>query len=134
MTIEYSDAWLIQSIFHTEKNSQDFKLTDMLAYADYVNHAIMSFHEFGQGLKKLIALGLIKENEKNLVATDAFKDWWNKKNANKKRIYGLAELEQIKSFLEKLSKDVEWDYDTIEIQTNEIDFDHAVNDYLGKMK
>nr|WKN37247.1 hypothetical protein K4G66_00805 [Tunicatimonas sp. TK19036] len=94
----------------------------------------MSFHEFGQGLKKLIALGLIKENEKNLVATDAFKDWWNKKNANKKRIYGLAELEQIKSFLEKLSKDVEWDYDTIEIQTNEIDFDHAVKDYLEKMK
>ena len=57
MTIEYSDAWLIQSIFHAEKNSQDFKLTAMIAYADYVNHAIMTFHEFEQGLKKLIALG-----------------------------------------------------------------------------
>lgn len=133
MTIEYSDAWLIQSVFHTE-NRQDFKLTDMIAYADYVNHAIMTFHEFGQGLRKLIALGLVQENEKNLVTTDLFKDWWNKKNANKKRIYGLTELEQIKSFLEKLSRDIELDYDTIEIETNEIDFDQAVKNYLEKMK
>lgn len=132
--IEYSDAWLIQSIFHTEKNRQEFKLTDMIAYADYVNHAIMAFHEFEQGLKKLIALGLVKEKGKKLVTTDSYKDWWNKKNANKKRMYGLTEREQIKSFLERLSKDADLDYDKIEIQTNESDFDHAVKDYLEKMK
>lgn len=133
MNIEFSDAWLIQSIFHTEKKSHDFKLTDVIAYADYVNHAIMTFPEFEQGLKKLIALGLAIENEAHLATTDQFKDWWNQKFANKQRIYALTELEQTKSYLKKLSKGVNLNYNTIEIRMNEEDFGQAVKDYLRKM-
>lgn len=51
MTIEPSDAWLLQASFHTESKGQGLKLIDLIAYVDYVNHAIMTFYEVEQGLK-----------------------------------------------------------------------------------
>lgn len=127
MTIRYSDALLIQSIFHTEKDNQGSRLPDMIAYADYVNHTIMTFDEFQQGLRKLIALGLLEENGGNLATTDKFEDWWNQQFAKKKRIQIHDELDQIKSYLEQSTQDI--DETGIEIQTTKSDFDQAVTDY-----
>jgi hypothetical protein len=132
MKIEFSDAWLLQSIYHSERENEGSMLKNMVAYADYVNHAIMTFEEFKEGLYKLIALDLIKEKGENLTTTEQFKIWWDKKFGQKKRIYNMAELEQIKVFLDKTVKNQKpsVNFQEIVIKTTEIDFNKAVTDYL----
>src|SRR5688572_1463942 len=104
MEIKYSDALLIQSIFHTEQENKGARLTDIIAYADYVDHAILTFEEFKESLNKLLSLNLITGKTDFFATTVTFKEWWNLKFANRKRIYVQKELELIQSYLEKASK------------------------------
>ena len=132
MTISYSNALLIQSIFHSEKEDLGAKLTHVIAYADYVNHSILTFGEFEIGLKKLAALDLVAEDKEVLATTHKFKDWWNKKFSNKKRIYPLNELDQIALYLKQLSFDFKKTLNATQIKFTEDIFEKAVLSYLDR--
>ena len=131
MTIKFSDAWLIQSVLHAEKENEGAALPDLIAYADYVNHAVMTYEEFNEGLGKLKALNLVNEKGKALETTQEFKSWWDKEFASRKRIYVLKELELIESYLKKLSDGIKLtDEDNKEVLISETDFQIAVDKYI----
>ena len=135
MTIKFSDAWLIQSVMHAEKENEGAALTDLIAYADYVNHAVMTYEEFKEGLGKLKALNLVIEKGKALETTQEFKLWWDKEFASRKRIYVQKELEITESYLKKLSEGIKLtDENNKEALISEKDFQIAVDKYLQAHK
>ncbi len=95
-------SWLISSIFHTENNSKCFNLMNIIAYADYSNHAVMTYKEFIEGLKYLTSIGLVTELGKELFTTEMYKDWWNTRFQNKKRVYIQKEISDIEKFIRKI--------------------------------
>lgn len=125
-------SWLISSIFHTENSSRDFKLMNIIAYADYSNHAVMTYEEFIDGLKYLTSVGLVIEIKKELFTTQLYKDWWNNRFQNKKRVYVQKEISNIEKFISKIeveNNSVNLDFIT---EIKQVDFDKAVQSYLNK--
>ena len=51
----FTDALILQSIYHSEKKTRGAELRDIIAYADYVNHAILTFGELSTGMENLAA-------------------------------------------------------------------------------
>lgn len=124
----YDNALLLLSIYATGQNNGS-ELINVIAFADYANHAIMTYDEFDNGVKYLIKNGLVKEKSKKLYIFDMFKDWV--KSKNKKRFYVLKEVEMIESYLNKLDEENNIDtYNDIEININKTDFENSINEYV----
>lgn len=128
MTFNSSDAWLLEAIKFSEGNN-GATLRDIIATADYINHAIMTYSEFDSGTKKLLTCGLINKQGKQLETTGKFRNWWKAKFKNQKRIRVLKTMEEIEKYLNR-------NFGIVEAQTNQDnpftndDFDKAATDYL----
>lgn len=120
------------SILHSENENKYSKLTDIIAVADYSNHAILTYSEFKEGLTILNNLGFVSSNEDKLNVSDTFKDWWASKFSKKKRLYVHKEISEINKYISKLKSSV--DNKTDFALTSESDFNKAVDEYLDKMK
>jgi hypothetical protein len=133
MIFEFSDAWLLQSIRYSEKRKtkDGADVSDIIAFADYSNHAIMSYQEFLSGAKKLICSGLVAEENKKLFTTDIFREWWRKKFEGKRKIGMQKELEEIERYLNKNFGSAE-DQGT-ELNISKLEFRKATIDYLEAM-
>ena len=132
MIINHSDAWLLQSILHAEKDKQGAELTDILAYADYVNHEIITYEEFEEGLVKLIALKLVVERGNKLETVMKFKNWRDKKIASMRRIYVQKELEMIEEYLNECAAGIIGfaEEHKRELYISRVVFQRAVDNYL----
>jgi hypothetical protein len=131
MEDSFSSAWLMYSIFHSENEDKYSNLTDIIAVADYSNHAIMTYSEFNEGLTILSGLGFVSSKDDKLSISDSFKDWWSSKFAKKKRLYVQYEISEINKHISKLKSSI---YESTDSTINsELDFDKAVNEYLDKM-
>ena len=64
-----SDAWLLLSIIYASPVN-GASLRDIISAGDYINHAIFTFDELSGGLQRLIAGGLIREQNGAFAATD----------------------------------------------------------------
>ncbi|WP_139261992.1 hypothetical protein [Dysgonomonas macrotermitis] len=127
-------SWLISSIFHTENNSKDFNLINVIAYADYSNHAVMTYDEFFDGLKHLISIGLVIQVEKELFTTELYKNWWNARFQNKKRIYALKEISDVEKFIRKIENTNNCrNFDFI-AEIKQTDFEKAIQLYLNRFE
>ncbi len=131
MEESFSSAWLMYSIFHSENEDNYSKLTDLIAVADYSNHAIMTYSEFSEGLRILNRLGFVSSKEDKLFVSDLFKDYWTSKFSKKKRLYVHMEISEINKHISKLKSSMgeKADFSI----SSESDFDKAVKDYLDKM-
>lgn len=128
----FSSAWLMYSIFHSENEDKHSNLTDIMAVADYSNHAIMTYSEFNEGLTILNSLGFVSAKDEKLSVSDSFKDWWTSKFSKKKRLYVQNEISEINKHISKLKSSIDERSDfTI---NSELDFDKAVNEYLNSNK
>jgi hypothetical protein len=124
----YKNALILYSIFSSEqKNGAEIK--SIIAYADYVNHEIMTFEEFTNSIKYLLQLGLIKEICKKLFVENSFKEWYNDKYKNSKRIYVLKMVESIQKYLYEIEKTNELNKN-FETKITEKDFEDSVNEYI----
>lgn len=131
MEDSFSSAWIMYSIFHSENENKYSKLTDIIAVADYSNHAILTYSEFKEGLTILNSLGFVSSKDDKLIVSDTFKNWWTSKFSKKKRLYVHKEISEINKYLSKLKSSV--DNKTDFALTSESDFDKAVDEYLDKM-
>jgi len=66
---EGSDAWIFQSLLCYSKNSV-LQLPDIIAAADFINHAIPRAAEMHGGLNRLLAGGLIRMKRKGFIVTE----------------------------------------------------------------
>jgi hypothetical protein len=131
MVFEYSDLWLLQSICNTE-SEKGSDLTNLIAFADYVNHAIMTFDEFSNGLAKLITLELVSTADNKLFTSVDFKNWRKKKFESKKSISISKEIEEIGKYLKENYGQINKDLSKINIVISKDTFDKAVSDYLAR--
>lgn len=78
----FSDAWLFLSIILSTHNKKKVyaELTSIIASADFINHAIISFEEVRDGLNKLLKAKLIKEDNKRFCLAERGKEIYLKIN------------------------------------------------------
>ena len=131
MEDSFSSAWIMYSIFHSVNEDKYSKLTDIIAVADYSNHAILTYSEFKEGLTILNNLGFVSSKDDKLIVSDTFKNWWTIKFSKKKRLYVHNEISEINKYISKLKSSM--DNKTDFTLTSESDFDKAVDEYLDKM-
>jgi hypothetical protein len=99
MNFQFSDTWLLHSILNTEKQNSGAEARDIIAFADYTNHAILTYEEFTDGIEKLSAAGLIVPVGKNYAASDSFKEWFKSKFNKKIRMNVQKEFTGIENYL-----------------------------------
>jgi len=131
MEDSYTSAWIMYSILHSENENKYSKLSDIIAVADYSNHAILTYSEFKEGLTILNSLGFVSSKDNKLIISDTFKDWWTSKFSMKKRLYVHKEISEINKYISKIRSSV--DNKTDFALNSESDFDMAVKEYLDKM-
>ena len=124
----YTSALLLYSIFSTEREG-GAELKDIVAFADYVNHAIMNFNEFNFAIVYLLKLGLVEEIDKKLFVKDSFREWYNNKHKNNKRVYLLGIIEKIQKYLNDKMKDNILSKN-VKTRITEFDFGNGVNEYI----
>lgn len=106
MKYNYLDALMLNSIVNSEKEDFGAELSDIIAYADYVDHAIISLSELNNSIEKLLLDGLIVTlDNKNLFVNVIYKSWLNKKLEGKSKFSILKIVEETEKFLINYRKD-----------------------------
>lgn len=106
MKYNYLDALILNSIVNSEKEDFGAELSDIIAYADYVDHAIIALSELNNSIEKLLLDGLIVTLEnKNLFVNVIYKSWLNKKLEGKSKFSILKIVEETEKFLINYRKD-----------------------------
>ena len=140
----HSYALLLFSIFKTpigETYGLVDRLLNIIAFADYVDHIIMTYDEFENGIKYLIKNKLVVvktrriiETTKNLIISNKFKNWYKKTMKNEKQISLVKELEIIENYLDKLDEEGKIDNEIeIKIKINKDDFEDKRKYYIAIM-
>lgn len=132
LEITSSDAWVIQSVFRSEEADSGAELTRIIAFADYVNHGIPSFHEFESGIRKGICLRVLEEKEGKLFTTQPFKEWAALYHSGRRQVVMLQEMEAIREYLQQLAKEVTFSSRDRNIEISEEEYNQAVRSYLKK--
>jgi hypothetical protein len=101
----------------------------VIAFADYVNHAVMTYEEFSNSLPKLVAISLVSVDSNGLRTTAAFEQWRRKKFKGKKSTQPLKELFEIEKYLNGTFTEAQGQILTSNISSEQ--FKEAVNSYTG---
>lgn len=134
MKYNYLDALILNSIVNSEKEDFGAELSDIIAYADYVDHAIIALSELNNSIEKLLLDGLIVTLEnKNLFVNVIYKSWLNKKLEGKSKFSILKIVEETEKFLINYRKDnnVNDEFKKI-VLLQESEYLEAVERYLSR--
>ena len=104
-------------------------LADVIAFADYSNHAILMWNEFANGMPKLLASDLITVDNKKIKTTVAFTQWWDMKFKKLKRIDNQKSLNDVFEFLSDKKSTFD---NSFNFEFTEDEFKKAVNEYLNE--
>jgi hypothetical protein len=77
-TLKWPDIWLLQSMRISGESDDKFDLSRIVAAADGINHAILTFEEFNNGLYRLREAGLIELNFPRYAFTPSALDLFQK--------------------------------------------------------
>jgi hypothetical protein len=125
----YNNALLLYSIYDNQTDNGS-GLKNIIAFADYVNHAIMTYEEFQNGIKYLLKKELVKEIDKKIFVENKFKEWFLNEYKNNKKTNVSKAVEKIQKYLNKLDTINNYMENDIETKITEIDFENSVNEYL----
>lgn len=134
MKYNYLDALILNSIVNSEKEDFGAELSDIIAYADYVDHAIIALSELNNSIEKLLLDDLIVTLEnKNLFVNVIYKSWLNKKLEGKSKFSILKIVEETEKFLINYRKDnnVNDEFKKI-VLLQESEYLEAVERYLSR--
>ena len=131
MKFDFTDAWILHSIHFQESGNSGTELRKIISYADYVNHAIITYPEFVTSILKLVSIGIVKQQNKTLATTEVFKQWWDNQYTRKKNIPVLEIIHQVEQYLNLNFKNSDLSASIKEIQITEEEFIKAVDIYLN---
>lgn len=132
MNFDFTDAWILHSIHYTETEPTGAELQSIISYADYINHAVITYFELEHSLRKLISAGLVHQDNNFLSVTDTYKQWWDSKFAGKGNLFVEEILSEVELYLKKFYKDMAEPATDIQLNISENDFRVAVSKYLNK--
>lgn len=72
-SLNWADVWILQAIHMASVSGRAPSLEDIIATADAINHAIVTFEEFNNAVYKLTNDGLLSITKEGLVLTDTAK-------------------------------------------------------------
>lgn len=72
----HSDSWLLLSVIYASRETPAATLTDIIAAADYINHAIITRGELETGFARLVSAGYLKQTANGFSTSDAVKSFW----------------------------------------------------------
>jgi hypothetical protein len=127
MIFSYNDAWLLQAILHSE-GQEGASLINIVAYADYANHAVMTYEEFSGSLSRLMFAGIVLFDKPFLRTSEAFRAWRTEKYKGKKRFGILKEIDVFEKYLNKTFSGITQGASIIEIAREQ--FQEAVEEYI----
>ncbi len=93
----WSDAWFLLAVIYAGKE-QPAALSDIIAVADFINHAIITFEETEGALARLTAGGFIIDAGTKISPTEKTMSFY--KSSTKRRHPVLNELEDIGKLLQ----------------------------------
>ena len=134
MKYNYLDALILNSIVSSEKEDCGAELSNIIAYADYVDHAIITLSELNNSIEKLYLDGLVETlDNKNLFVNVIYKSWLNKKLEGKSKFSILKIVEETEKFLINYRKDnnVNDEFKKI-VLLQESEYLEAVERYLSR--
>lgn len=73
-----NDTLVLLAIHEADGNQKVASLRNIIALADYVNHAVLTYEEFNGAWKKLFSAGLVGKKETLFYITPVFAEWWTK--------------------------------------------------------
>jgi hypothetical protein len=130
MTFTFTDAWLLESIFNSEKKKEGALLRDIIGYSDYVNHAIIEWNDYKSSLPKLLQAGLVVQSAKTLSTTKKYMTWRTKKYKGKKRIYAADVMNDACGFMNETFKHLSSENAGYSLNLTEEDFSSEIKKYL----
>ena len=134
MKFEFSDSLLLTSICNTEGYGKGAQLKDIIAYADVVNHCMITWNEVSNGLVKLKNAKLVDVIDKKVYVKDSFNEWWLKRFENKKRIYLLKQVNDVNIYLNKTYLAIENHKNENQIGLTEKDYQKAIDEYTAMLR
>jgi hypothetical protein len=106
------------------------EMRGLISFMDFYDHSVLTFEEFSRSLHKLMQLGIVEQNEKELKADAQYTRWYSKTYAKKK--VGLQkELKDTKAFIEKTYAIVA-EPQQLNLSILKDEFDAAVKAYVSK--
>jgi hypothetical protein len=132
MNFNTTDAWILQSIFCAEKADGGASLVGIIGYADYVNHAILTYTEFSEALVKLSAAGLVEQVGENFQTTGIYKSWYAQKYAGKKNVSALKAMGDTEKYLNQHFQTLPAPPSNSPYPVDETNFKNATDRYLER--
>ena len=129
MTFSFNDAWLAQAIHYSVDGEGIASLRSVIAYADYSNHAVMTYEECCTGLQRLTHAGLITILDQRIHAK-ALSEWWTGRLNNIKDDGTYKAFPVIKSCL--MEDFSHLDNNMADCSITADAFQQSVSDYLGR--
>lgn len=72
----HSDSWLLLATIYATQAKPGAPLTEIIAAADYINHAIITRGELETGFSRLISAGHLTQSGGNFSVSDAVNAFW----------------------------------------------------------
>lgn len=95
-------AWLLQCLIHCTQKNSGAALHDIIAFGDYINHAVFAYTEFCSALGFLIAARIAFLRRGRIFLTKEFRTSFHSVVAKQKRPAYPKEYVEIASFLYRL--------------------------------
>ena len=134
MEFNSSDILVLQSVFNCEgRDGSAASLAGIISYADYIDHSVMTYDEFANGVQKLMAIRLVMQRGKKFATTKRFKDWWSEKFKDKKRVYADKERIEFKAYLNEVFGKTDAIKSKTVLKLDAETFDLEVKAYLARM-
>ncbi|MDR1316042.1 MAG: hypothetical protein LBK13_04130 [Spirochaetales bacterium] len=127
MSKNYNGALLLYSIFSTEGDNGS-ELKNIIAHIDYINHAVITFKEFTDGINYLLRNGLVEEKNKKYFTDKRYKEWYENEYKNRKRIYFAKVVEQTSKYLNTALRNN--NIENIRTEINETYFENSIKEYI----
>jgi hypothetical protein len=126
-----SDAWLLLAILYAG-GAEAASLRAIIAAADFINHAILSYEELAGGLERLARAGAIRRQGEDIRPSPAVRAYYEKVSRPQGRVH--KDLELISGYLRAGSPAGPADHRDFAGLVDRAAFERAVEDYLNSVR
>ncbi len=123
-----SDAWIMLALLFNQQ-PDGASLRDLIAAADYINHAIVTYEELSGGLARLIRAGYVEKQAGHFRATATIRSFYAQ-TARPRRALN-ADWKAVEHFLQTTEVIVTTAHVTPSRIVSRAAYDHAVHAYLA---
>ena len=129
----HSDSWLLISVIWASQDKPAAALTDIIAAADFINHAIITRGELETGFARLVSAGYLMQTAGGFSTSEAVKSFWQ--TTGSKQRLALKAWDTVATFIGAPAWAPGPLPDTDEERyISAPEYDAAVEAYLGKMQ